>query len=246
MARTYWLDLFTVETWQEFRDHGAGTTGFRESRWKTVQRIRPGDLLLCYLTRASRWVGLLEVTGEPFYDETPIWKSQVFPSRLPVQELIVLDPEFGVPVLEMREELSVFEGLNNPNRWSGPFRGSPARWKSADGEAVTAALEVARENPVDRPLGKIRTSLSPTRSIERDDGETLLIPEEDEPAELFEPADAAEGTTHTEIQYLLMKLGASMGFDLHLDTFRQRNGPAKAGSHLTAYWLSFRPPGYVA
>jgi hypothetical protein len=23
MARTYWLDLFTVETWKEFQDHGA-------------------------------------------------------------------------------------------------------------------------------------------------------------------------------------------------------------------------------
>jgi len=69
MPQTYWLDLFRVETWQEFLDHGGDVTGFREKRWKTVQKIKHGDYLLCYLTGASRWVGLLEVTSEPVYDE---------------------------------------------------------------------------------------------------------------------------------------------------------------------------------
>ena len=78
MPQTYWLDLFTVETWQEFLDHGGDVTGFREKRWKTVQKIKHGDYLLCYLTGASRWVGLLEVTSESVYDEAPIWKSDVF------------------------------------------------------------------------------------------------------------------------------------------------------------------------
>ena len=48
MPQTYWLDLFTVENWQEFRDHGGDVTGFREKRWKTVQKIKHGDYLLCY------------------------------------------------------------------------------------------------------------------------------------------------------------------------------------------------------
>src|ERR1700730_14107767 len=74
MPQTYWLHLFTVETWKEFLDHGGDVTGFREKRWKTVQKIKHGDYLLCYLTGASRWVGLLEVTSDPVYDETPIWQ----------------------------------------------------------------------------------------------------------------------------------------------------------------------------
>jgi hypothetical protein len=53
MPQTYWLDLFTVETWKEFLDHGGDVTGFREKRWKTVQKIKHGDYLLCYLTGAS-------------------------------------------------------------------------------------------------------------------------------------------------------------------------------------------------
>lgn len=97
MPQTYWLDLFTVETWKEFLDHGGDVTGFREKRWKIVQKIKHGDYLLCYLTGASRWVGLLEVTSEPVYDETPIWKSDVFPSRVGVRVVLALPPEQGVP-----------------------------------------------------------------------------------------------------------------------------------------------------
>jgi hypothetical protein len=42
MARTYWIDLFTIETWKEFRDHGSDVSGFSEKRWKTVQRMKHG------------------------------------------------------------------------------------------------------------------------------------------------------------------------------------------------------------
>jgi hypothetical protein len=54
MARTYWIDLFTVETWKEFQDHGSDVSGFSEKRWKTVQRMKPGDYLLCYLRRKGQ------------------------------------------------------------------------------------------------------------------------------------------------------------------------------------------------
>jgi hypothetical protein len=69
--RTYWLDLFTGSTWQEFLDAGGKVSGFRERRWRTVQQPKPGDYLLCYLTGISRWIGLLEVTSAPFRDATP-------------------------------------------------------------------------------------------------------------------------------------------------------------------------------
>jgi hypothetical protein len=60
---TYWLNLFTLETWDEFKDAGARISGFSARRWSIAQRIRPGDRLLCYLVRAYRWIGVLRVTG---------------------------------------------------------------------------------------------------------------------------------------------------------------------------------------
>jgi len=71
-SRNYWLVLFTAKTWQEFLDAGANVSESREGRWKTVQRIKPGDYLLCYLTGVSRFIGVLEVTSDPFKDTTPV------------------------------------------------------------------------------------------------------------------------------------------------------------------------------
>jgi hypothetical protein len=213
MARSYWIDLFTVETWKEFQDHGSDVSGFSEKRWATVQRMKPGDYLLCYLTRVSRWVGLLEVVGKPFFDEEPIWSSSVYPSRVSVRAVLQLAPEHGVPVLNMREELTIFRGLDNPNRWQGPFRGSPNRWKAADGEAIVRALQDAEANPVVRPLGRLgKRGYKPAAPHESADG--LAVVPEDEP-EVAEEAEIS-GSTHTEIQYLLTKLGADMGFDVHV------------------------------
>jgi hypothetical protein len=36
--RSYWLDLFTGVTWNEFREAGGKVSGFRESRWATIQK----------------------------------------------------------------------------------------------------------------------------------------------------------------------------------------------------------------
>jgi hypothetical protein len=214
VARTYWLDLFTVETWQEFLSHGGDVSGFRESRWAIVQKIKPGDYLLCYLTGASRWVGLLEVAGEPYFDQEPIWSSQTYPSRLRVRVEVALSPEQGVPVLEMRDQLTVFRDLANPNLWSGPFRGSPRKWKAVDGEAISRALHEAKASPVERPLGPRVRRISKTVLPHRAADEAVVVPGEDETAAAEESATAT--SAHTEMQYLLAKLGSDMGFDVHV------------------------------
>lgn len=93
----YWLDLFTGETWEEFREAGSKTTGFRESRRKSLGRVERGDVFLCYLTGVMRWVGALEVIG-PSGDDSRIWSSDAFPVRFAVRPLVTLDPEVGVPM----------------------------------------------------------------------------------------------------------------------------------------------------
>src|SRR6266699_3557420 len=106
--RNYWLDLFTGTTWNEFLDAGAKVSGFRESRWTTVQKIRKGDYLLCYLTGISRFIGVLEVESGPYKDDSVIWKDQTFPCRVRVRSLIDLKPETAVPVYDLRDKLSCF------------------------------------------------------------------------------------------------------------------------------------------
>jgi predicted RNA-binding protein len=216
----YWLDLFTAETWQEFLDAGGEVSGFRASRWKSVQRIREGDYLLCYLVGISRWVGILEVVSEGYHDESPIWSSDSFPSRVKVRIIVALTPETGVPVLDMRDELSVFRNLQNPNRWSGAFRGSPLKWSTADGEAVVRAVTEAHKHPQVRPISKAKLRRRP-KAQETSAGE-LTFPEPVEEKESL--PDARRETEHTEIQYKLLKLGSDIGYDVWV----ARNDKGKA------------------
>jgi predicted RNA-binding protein len=108
-TRNYWLNLFTPQTWDEFQKAGASVSGFRESRWSFVQKIEKGDYFLCYVTGVSRWVGLLEITSKAFKDEKRIYKDEVFPCRLKVKPVVMLAPEIGVPVKDMRDQLSAFK-----------------------------------------------------------------------------------------------------------------------------------------
>ncbi len=132
-SRNYWLDLFTGKTWEEFQAVGANISGFRESRWKTVQKINKGDYLLCYVTGISRFIAVLEVISEPFEDDSPIWSDEYFPCRVRVRHVVELTVETAVPVHELRSNLSFFQNLKSPHAWTGHFRSSPARWKDADG-----------------------------------------------------------------------------------------------------------------
>src|SRR2546427_11862068 len=122
MPPTYWLDLFTGATWLEFLDAGASVSGFRSSKWKVLQKVRVGDVLLCYLTGLSRWIGALEVTSAPFRDLAPIWKDEDFPCRVRVKVLFALTPETAVPIKDLRDRLAIFRNLKNPRSWTGHVR----------------------------------------------------------------------------------------------------------------------------
>ncbi len=224
---TYWLDLFTGTTWDEFRSAGSKISGFRESRWNTVQKIKVGDIFLCYLTGVSRFVGLLEITGKPFKDETPIWKDQVFPCRLPVKPLIQLDPEYGVSVHDLRDRLSCFLKSESSHAWTGSFRGSPTKWTKSDGDAVVEALRTAKQNPKKLPTDPRKLAKKP-RAFYAKDKRAVTIPDDSEVVAISSKANAELAPTeHTELQALLLQLGANMGFDVWVarnDRGRTYNG----------------------
>jgi len=209
--RNYWLDLFTGATWNEFKDAGGKISGFRKSRWNTVQKIKPGDYLLCYLTGVSRFIGILEVVSEPFQDDSPIWSDEDFPCRLKVNIIVELTPETAVPVHEFRDSLSFFQDLKSPHAWTGSFRASPAKWKTSDGETLLKALLEAKENPVIRPVDKRKLAYRP-KAIKAKIG-SVTVPEKTEETEEQE-VSSKKSTDHTEIQWLLLKLGTDMGFDV--------------------------------
>jgi len=212
MNRQYWLDLFTGKTWEEFLENGANVSGFRERRRKTAKRIRTGDYLICYLTGVSRLIGVLEVKSELYFDKTPIWEGEDFPCRFKVELIHQLEPKTAIPILELRDELSLFQGLKSKNAWSGYFRGSPALFEPRDGEILVEAIKHAIANPIKREYDEKKYWRHP-KTYESKVG-VVTIPEgtTDEEVETKEPREGI--ITHEEIQWMLLKLGSDLGLDV--------------------------------
>lgn len=140
--RAYWVQVFTPNTWQRFLDSGGKVTGFRDLRWNHIQKLKPGDYLLCYLSGVSKWVGVLEVESEAYLDTARIWDEDLFPCRVDVKVLEKLSLEIAVPIRDLEDRLSIFRIKN----WSLYLISSPAKWQARDGEAVLEAVRSARRN----------------------------------------------------------------------------------------------------
>lgn len=69
----YYLDLFSPATYEAFSASERNVSGFRTNQETTARKIEPGDLLICYMTGLSRWIGVLEVESGPFIDQSPLF-----------------------------------------------------------------------------------------------------------------------------------------------------------------------------
>lgn len=139
----YWLDLFTGTTWKEFQKAGAIVSGFRPRMRNAATTVKPGDILLCYLTGVMRWVGALEVVGLS-KDDRPIWKDEDFPVRFDVKPLVVLQPENGIPMSDLEGQVDFFRGPKDRGKFRGFVRMSPNRFGSEkDGALVLDLLRKA-------------------------------------------------------------------------------------------------------
>jgi hypothetical protein len=221
----YWLDLFTGTTWSEFREAGANVSGFRSTRQKMVERIKSGDILLCYLTGVMRWVGALEVIG-PSKDERAIWKFDDFPARLDVKPLVMLNPENGIPMERLAGKVQFYQESKDAGKFKGFLRGSPASFaRHEDGDLILQYLEEAKEHPItipvdQRKLGRIPLYKTKGRVGDKKVDTVVSVPDTEEVEEISSCATipisetVTHGTDHTQIQYLLLTLGAEMGLDI--------------------------------
>ena len=84
IGMAYYIDLFSPETYFAYSNSERSISGFRERQRGIASSIKPGDKLICYMTKLSRWVGVLEVTSSFFVDDSPIFIHPVDPYLLEV------------------------------------------------------------------------------------------------------------------------------------------------------------------
>ncbi len=123
----YYIDLFSPETYEAFSKSDRTISGFRIRHRNLANKVNIGDKLICYLTRLSRWIGVLEVTSKPFIDDSPRFyeANDPFVVRFKVKPLVWLEVEKALPI----HEPEIWKGLSftrdlppSSNAWTGKVR----------------------------------------------------------------------------------------------------------------------------
>jgi predicted RNA-binding protein len=134
----YFLNLFSPETFEAFARSNREISGFRLRQRNAASRVQVGDKLVCYVTKLSRWVGVLEVASEWFEDKTPIFYpvDDPFVIRFRVKALAWLPKEKAIPIHDDRvwSRLSFTQHYDKRSpEWTGKLRQSLHRLDKNDG-----------------------------------------------------------------------------------------------------------------
>jgi hypothetical protein len=216
----YFSDLFSPETYEAFSRSSRDISGFRLRQKRMAERVSPGDVFVCYLTRLSRWFGLLEVVEGPFIDDTPIFlpESDPFVVRFRVRSVVWLDIDKAVPI----HDDTIWTGLSFTRElekgsiaWTGKVRGSLVRLDDRDGkflaEQLTAQSVGGRLYPLDEQESRKLRTHTVTRT---DKVVTVSVP--DDTAAMDEAIIAPETETResSRVQALIANIGARMGMSI--------------------------------
>jgi len=139
MERQYYLALFNEETWTQFLGQREiyGTT---KKGITAANKINIGDFLICYVSKKSKFVGILEVVTKAYYDEQKIWEEGIFPVRIGIKIIIAHPLGKGLHISQFRQRLSLFEKLKNKDNWAGFFMRAFNRFEINDGQIICEEL----------------------------------------------------------------------------------------------------------
>ena len=216
----YYTDLFSPETYEAFTQSDQIISGFRPRQKNAASKIKPGDKLVCYVTKISRWVGILEVTSEYFESDTPLFYSEddPFVIRFCVKPLVWLPKEKAVPIHENHvwEALSFTQNHDkNSSHWTGKMRNSLNLMSMEDGQFLEELLEHQKIDGHIYELDEAQYRKLVGQRIRREDKVvSVSVPQEDELEK--EARDEKTIRESYQIQALLARIGEAMGCTIWL------------------------------
>lgn len=216
--------LYSPETYVSFNESPRTVAGFPKSQRRTVAKVSKGDILICYLTKVSRWIGAHRVVDGPFIDDTPIFAeaNDRYVVRLPIEPIVWLPVEHAVPIRDSRvwERLSFTQDLpEGDTRWTGKVRRSLVSLSEGDGAFLLDLLQQQAKHPTVYPYDRDQFESFLPREVNTLAGQVqVIVPTdavEDEPS-ADEALDMAPQRESHRIQALLAAMGEKMGFKVWL------------------------------
>ncbi len=218
----YFIDLFSPETYRAFGKSDQTVSGFRERQKGIASSVKPGDKLICYMTKLSRWVGVLEVTSNFFIDDAPIFTQPIdpFTVRFKVKQECWLAPEYAIPIRDevCWEKLSFTRKLAKGSLgWTGMVRGILRKLDDQDGEYLEKLLlgqkDILRKYDLtEADEKKFKLSIIKTQNSQV----TVSVPENESQTGNTVSQQQTEQRESIKMQALLAKIGEKMKFKIWL------------------------------
>lgn len=216
----YFIDLFSPETYDAFTRSTRDISGFRLRHKGMADRVKPGDTFVCYLTRLSRWFGLLEVIDGPFINDKPIFlpEADPFVVRFHVRPVAWLDIDKALPIHDdaIWNGLSFTRGLEKGSiGWTGKVRGSLVRLDDRDGKFLAEKLRAQSAEAKAYPLDEQDVKKLTTHTVNRPDKVvTVSVPDDSGAIEEAPQAQEAETRESIRVQAMIALIGARMGMSI--------------------------------
>jgi predicted RNA-binding protein len=213
----YYLNLFSPETYETFSHSARTISGFRIRQKNVAQRIVPGDRFICYMTKLSRWVGILEVESEAFEDDSPIFfeENDPFIVRFKVQPLVWLEKNKAIPIHDDQvwNTLSFTQGHNKKSSmWTGKLRSSLNQLDDADATFLEKLILEQANNGREYPIDERGYKKFTTHRVRRlDKVITVSVPDDIGEEEVTEVESVDEVRESLQIQALIADIGVKMG-----------------------------------
>lgn len=217
----YYINLFSPETYQAFTNSDRSVSGFRERQKGVASGLRPGDKFICYVTKLSRWVGVLEINNSYFIDDKPIFcpKSDPFIIRLNVKCNVWLPLEKSIPVDDDISWNNLSFTKNLPKKslsWTAMVRSSLRKLEDSDGNYLEHLLQNQFESPKIYSLGEIDQKKLKSSIVKTHDSKQVrvLIPENEENLPVLSNENQSTQRDSIKIQALLAQIGERMNLKI--------------------------------
>lgn len=231
----YFINLFSPDTYEAFLKSDQTVSGFRRRQENAASKIKVGDKLICYITKLSRWFGVMEVLSTYYIEETPLFYAadDPFIIRFKIKPLVWLPVEKALPVHtdQVWNHLSFTRKLDKGvSVWTGKIRNSLNALSDQDGRLLEKLLLAQQDvNSEIFELDRKEYERHLTHKVRGVDKELAVsVPQDVQETVEAVPTKQHEIRESIQIQALLARTGAKMGLNIWL--------PRNDRTAVTAEW----------
>lgn len=114
--------------------------GFPERNKKSAKEMQQGDKIIYYVTKVSKFMAAVEITGKYFYSEEQIWDDpfDLWPHRIPTKPLIYKENiADGIYIKDIWDDLYF---IKNKTKWGSQVQGSFRKISEHDYDVIYSSL----------------------------------------------------------------------------------------------------------